>query len=94
MKADITLNDLYLLAVLRRGNTHGYDLGRSLDMSIASVYRTLKRLTYNGCVVQVPSDHHDQRRKRYSITKMGDDLLCSSVANLIDMGNIDVGELA
>ena len=77
--------DTAVLAVLRGGNTYGYDLVRKLreagfeDVGDASVYGTLRRLFGGGYLTSeiVPSDEGPPR-KYYGLNKTGRDQLESA----------------
>ena len=77
--------DTAVLAILRRGNTYGYDLVRQLreagfeDVGDASVYGTLRRLFGGGYLTSeiVPSDEGPPR-KYYGLNKTGRDQLKSA----------------
>ncbi len=74
--------DTAVLAVLRRGNTYGYDLLRQLraagleDVGDASAYGTLRRLFNGGYLTSeiVPSDEGPPR-KYYGLNSAGHELL-------------------
>lgn len=74
--------DAAVLAVLRRGNTYGYDLLRQLrdagfdDVGDASAYGTLRRLFNGGYLTSeiVPSEE-GPARKYYGLNAAGRDLL-------------------
>lgn len=77
--------DTAVLAVLKRGNTYGYDLVRQLrtvgfeDVGDASVYGTLRRLFNGGYLTSeiIPSEE-GPARKYYGINRAGTDMLESS----------------
>ena len=77
--------DTAVLAVLKRGNTYGYDLVRQLreagleEVGDASVYGTLRRLFAGGNLTSeiVPSEE-GPARKYYGLNTSGRDLLDDS----------------
>jgi DNA-binding PadR family transcriptional regulator len=73
-----------LLGLLRRGSTHGYQLrtdfeaatGATWPLNIGQVYSTLQRLERDGLIVGVGDDDDGGvERRRYRLTKLGDESL-------------------
>lgn len=69
------LLDICVLAVLRRGDSYGYqlvrDVGELIEISESTLYPILKRLENGGMVTTYAVEHNSRLRKYYRITDVG-----------------------
>ena len=70
-----TLLDACVLAVLRRGDTYGYELTQrirtKLDISESTLYPVLRRLQKDGYLTLYDQPYQGRNRRYYSITPDG-----------------------
>ena len=70
-----TLLDACVLAVLRRGDTYGYELTQrirtNLDISESTLYPVLRRLQKDGYLTLYDQPYQGRNRRYYSITPSG-----------------------
>ena len=64
-----------VLAVLKKGDSYGYqlvkDIGECIDISESTLYPILKRLDSNDMLTVYSSEHNGRLRKYYRITEAG-----------------------
>ena len=69
------LLDACVLALLRRGNSYGYqiikDLSEYIDISESTLYPILRRLESAGALTVYSVEHNGRLRKFYRITEQG-----------------------
>lgn len=69
------LLDACVLAVLRRGDSYGYqiikDLSHCIELSESTLYPILRRLESGGALTVYSVEHNGRLRKFYRITKQG-----------------------
>ena len=67
--------EIWVLAVLTRGESYGYqmikDLSPCIEISESTLYPILKRLEKNDCVTVYMVEHNSRLRKYYRITGEG-----------------------
>lgn len=70
-----TLLDACVLAVLRQGDTYGYELTQrirtNLDISESTLYPVLRRLQKDGYLTLYDQPYQGRNRRYYSITPGG-----------------------
>ena len=69
------LLDACVLALLRRGDSYGYqiikDLSEYIDISESTLYPILRRLESAGALTVYSVEHNGRLRKFYRITELG-----------------------
>ena len=69
------LLDVCVLALLRRGDSYGYqiikDLSGYIDISESTLYPILRRLESAGALTVYSVEHNGRLRKFYRITELG-----------------------
>ena len=69
------LLDACVLALLRRGDSYGYqiikDLSEYIDISESTLYPILRRLENAGALTVYSVEHNGRLRKFYRITELG-----------------------
>lgn len=69
------LLDICVLAVLRRGDSYGYqlvkDVSELIEITESTLYPILKRLESGGSVTVYTVEHNSRLRKYYRITDAG-----------------------
>ena len=69
------LLDACVLALLRRGDSYGYqiikDLSEYIDISESTLYPILRRLETAGALTVYSVEHNGRLRKFYRITELG-----------------------
>lgn len=69
------LLDACVLAVLRRGDSYGYqiikDLSHCIELSESTLYPILRRLENGGALTVYSVEHNGRLRKFYRITRQG-----------------------
>ena len=69
------LLDICVLAVLRRGDSYGYqlvkDVSELIEITESTLYPILKRLESGGLVTVYSVEHNSRLRKYYQITDAG-----------------------
>ncbi len=69
-----------VLAVLRRGDSYGYqlvkDVSALIEISESTLYPILKRLESGGLVTFYTVEHNSRLRKYYQITDAGRQRIC------------------
>ena len=69
------LLDACVLAVLRRGDSYGYqiikDLSECIELSESTLYPILRRLESSGALAVYSVEHNGRLRKFYRITEQG-----------------------
>ena len=67
--------DICVLALLRKGDSYGYqiikDLSGCIELSESTLYPILRRLETNGCLEVYSVAHNGRLRKFYKITELG-----------------------
>ena len=63
--------DVCVLASLLNGDSYGYKIIQSLDISESTLYPILKRLESGECLTSYSVEHNGRLRKFYSITEKG-----------------------
>lgn len=84
--------DLLILVVLAEGDNHGYGLIKEAEhrspggvfLDPANLYRTLRRMRESGWIRESPGSGEDRRRV-YSITREGREILAAEVRRLDDL---------
>ena len=70
------LLEMCVLAVLKRGDSYGYqiikDISACITISESTLYPILKRLENNGCLTTYSVEHNGRLRKYYKITEVGE----------------------
>ena len=70
------LLEMCVLAVLKRGDSYGYqiikDISVCITISESTLYPILKRLENNGCLTTYSVEHNGRLRKNYKITEVGE----------------------
>ncbi len=70
------LLEMCVLAVLKRGDSYGYqiikDISVCITISESTLYPILKRLENNGCLTTYSVEHNGRLRKYYKITEVGE----------------------
>ena len=71
------LLDVCVLALLKRGDSYGYqlitDLSEVIEVSDSTLYPILKRLEQAGALVTYSVEHNGRLRRYYRITRTGID---------------------
>ncbi|AOZ88440.1 PadR family transcriptional regulator [Bacillus xiamenensis] len=69
------LLEFCVLAVLKKGDSYGYqiikDISHCIEMSESTLYPILKRLEQNNYVETYSQEHNSRLRKYYRMTKSG-----------------------
>ncbi len=69
------LLDVCVLALLKRGDSYGYqivaDLSEVVEISESTLYPILKRLEVGGMLVTYTREHGGRLRRYYRITRLG-----------------------
>lgn len=70
------LLEMCVLAVLKRGDSYGYqmikDISGCITISESTLYPILKRLENNQCLTTYSVEHNGRLRKYYKITEVGE----------------------
>lgn len=70
------LLEMCVLAVLKRGDSYGYqiikDISGCITISESTLYPILKRLENNQCLTTYSVEHNGRLRKYYKITQVGE----------------------
>ena len=74
-KIESSLLDACALAILKRGDTYGYEITQEMKKAIviseSTLYPVLRRLENNGCLRVYSVEHNYRLRKYYAITEAG-----------------------
>ena len=74
------LLDVCVLALLRRGDSYGYqlikDLSGCIEISESTLYPILRRLESGGCLSVYTVEHGGRLRKFYRVTWKGEKAIC------------------
>ena len=80
--------DLLILSALADGALHGYGIIRSVAdgsdvlLDPGNLYRALRRMENAGWVTESESDTGEERRRMFSLSGLGEEILRAEVARL------------
>ncbi|MFS0655437.1 PadR family transcriptional regulator [Bacillus sp. 179-C3.3 HS] len=73
------LLEFCVLAVLKKGDSYGYqiikEMSQCIEVSESTLYPILKRLEQNNYVEAYAQEHNSRLRKYYRMTKSGNDYM-------------------
>jgi len=86
----------HVMLALAAGQRHGYVIAKEVEAATngavrigpTSLYRTLRQLISDGWIIEGDSDHHDQRRRVYSLTDRGRTIAAAEAQRLSDAVSI------
>ena len=80
--------DLLILSSLAAGPLHGYGIVRAVEersdvlLDPANLYRALRRMRRDGWIRESQEDGDDDRRRVFTLTAAGDQVLRAEIARL------------
>jgi len=86
----------HVMLSLAAGQRHGYVIAKDVEaatngtvrLGATTLYRTLHQLINDGWIAEGDSDHHDQRRRVYSLTDRGRTIAAAEARRLSDVVSI------